>query len=313
MPYGALARLPPVARRRGHRRTPSGWLEALRAQRRTGTAVGRDLPPAAVLLARAVLARVDGLRALVRALGPLRARLRRRPEAARAPRRAARAGRRALSSLTFVACDRARAAGARGRPRRRRSCRWRPTRSRRRTRRRRSSPSRSATSAGAPTGRCCARSPSGCPSSCCCSSAPGTTTSARTTPTTPRAARTPNLVWLGARTDEEAARLILCADVGIVPFKVEPFNDAGLPYRILKYARLAAGRSRRELAGVRDVVAGGDDRRRRRRVRRRAARERRRAHATRRRAARVGAGADRRGPERAAVGSPAGARGSHRA
>ena len=40
------------------------------------------------------------------------------------------------------------------------------------------------------------------------------------------------------RTDEEAARLILCADVGIVPFKVEPFNDAGLPYRILKYARL---------------------------------------------------------------------------
>jgi hypothetical protein len=47
-----------------------------------------------------------------------------------------------------------------------------------------------------------------------------------------------NLVWLGERTDEEAARLILCADVGIVPFLVEPFNDAGLPYRILKYARL---------------------------------------------------------------------------
>ena len=48
----------------------------------------------------------------------------------------------------------------------------------------------------------------------------------------------PNLVWLGERSDEEAARLILCADVGIVPFLVEPFNDAGLPYRILKYARL---------------------------------------------------------------------------
>jgi hypothetical protein len=50
--------------------------------------------------------------------------------------------------------------------------------------------------------------------------------------------RHPGFVWLGARSDEEAARLILCADVGIVPFKAEPFNDAGLPYRILKYARL---------------------------------------------------------------------------
>jgi hypothetical protein len=48
----------------------------------------------------------------------------------------------------------------------------------------------------------------------------------------------PNLVWLGERSDEEAARLILCADVGIVPFQIEPFNDAGLPNRILKYARL---------------------------------------------------------------------------
>jgi hypothetical protein len=48
----------------------------------------------------------------------------------------------------------------------------------------------------------------------------------------------PNAVWLGRRSDEEAARLILCADVGIVPFKVEPFNEAALPYRILKYARL---------------------------------------------------------------------------
>jgi glycosyltransferase involved in cell wall biosynthesis len=47
-----------------------------------------------------------------------------------------------------------------------------------------------------------------------------------------------NLVFLGARDDAEAARLILCADCGIVPFKVEPFNDAGLPYRILKVARL---------------------------------------------------------------------------
>src|SRR3954451_22317062 len=61
----------------------------------------------------------------------------------------------------------------------------------------------------------------------------------------------PNLVWLGRRSDEEAARLILGADVGIVPFKVEPFNDAGLPYRILKYARLGRRTVAPELAGVR--------------------------------------------------------------
>jgi hypothetical protein len=61
----------------------------------------------------------------------------------------------------------------------------------------------------------------------------------------------PGFVWLGARSDEEAARLILCADVGIVPFRVEPFNDAGLPYRILKYARLGRHTVTPELAGVR--------------------------------------------------------------
>jgi hypothetical protein len=60
----------------------------------------------------------------------------------------------------------------------------------------------------------------------------------------------PGLVWLGARSDEEAARLILCADVGIVPFKREPFNDAGLPYRILKYARLGRRTVSPDLAGV---------------------------------------------------------------
>lgn len=48
----------------------------------------------------------------------------------------------------------------------------------------------------------------------------------------------PNIVWLGRRPDEEAARLMLCADVGILPFKVDPFNDAGIPNRILKAARL---------------------------------------------------------------------------
>ena len=60
----------------------------------------------------------------------------------------------------------------------------------------------------------------------------------------------PSLVWLGRRSDDEAARLILCADVGILPFRVEPFNDAALPYRILKYARLGRRTVSPELAGV---------------------------------------------------------------
>jgi hypothetical protein len=59
-----------------------------------------------------------------------------------------------------------------------------------------------------------------------------------------------NLVWLGRRSDDESARLILCADVGILPFRVEPFNDAALPYRILKYARLGRRTISPELAGV---------------------------------------------------------------
>lgn len=74
----------------------------------------------------------------------------------------------------------------------------------------------------------------------------------------------PNLVWLGRRSDEEAARLILCADVGVLFFKVEPFNDAALPYRILKYARLGRHTVSPELAGVHTwgravtTVAGAD-------------------------------------------------------
>jgi hypothetical protein len=61
----------------------------------------------------------------------------------------------------------------------------------------------------------------------------------------------PSLVWLGHRDDEEAARLILAADVGIVAFRQEPFNDAGLPYRILKYARLGRRTVAPPLAGAR--------------------------------------------------------------
>lgn len=48
----------------------------------------------------------------------------------------------------------------------------------------------------------------------------------------------PGFVWLGRRPDEEAARLMLCADVGLAPFRRDPFNEAGLPNRILKAARL---------------------------------------------------------------------------
>jgi len=63
--------------------------------------------------------------------------------------------------------------------------------------------------------------------------------------------RAPNLVWLGRRSDDEAARLILLADVGIVPFERSEFNDTALPYRILKYARLGRRTVSPDLAGVR--------------------------------------------------------------
>src|SRR3954468_8411905 len=60
----------------------------------------------------------------------------------------------------------------------------------------------------------------------------------------------PNLVWLGRRSDKEAARLIACADVGIVPFERSEFNETALPYRILKYARLGRRTIAPPLAGV---------------------------------------------------------------
>jgi hypothetical protein len=61
----------------------------------------------------------------------------------------------------------------------------------------------------------------------------------------------PNLIWLGRRSDEEAARLIGLADVGIVPFEQSEFNDTGLPYRILKYAKLGRRTISPDLRGVR--------------------------------------------------------------
>ena len=48
----------------------------------------------------------------------------------------------------------------------------------------------------------------------------------------------PAFVWLGRRSDEEASRLLACADVGMAPFVRDEFNEAGLPNRILKAARL---------------------------------------------------------------------------
>jgi hypothetical protein len=63
----------------------------------------------------------------------------------------------------------------------------------------------------------------------------------------------PGLVWLGRQPDEAAARLVLCADVGLVPFASEPFNDASLPQRITKYARLGRRTLAPDLAGVRTL------------------------------------------------------------
>ena len=59
-----------------------------------------------------------------------------------------------------------------------------------------------------------------------------------------------NIVWLGRRSDDEAARLILTADVGLLPFERSPFNDAALPYRILKYARLGRKTIATDLPGI---------------------------------------------------------------
>ena len=62
--------------------------------------------------------------------------------------------------------------------------------------------------------------------------------------------RLPGFVWLGRRSDDEAARLIGCADVGILPFRRDDFNDAGLPNRILKAARLGRRTIAPPLSGV---------------------------------------------------------------
>lgn len=58
-------------------------------------------------------------------------------------------------------------------------------------------------------------------------------------------------VFLGAQPDAQAAQLLRLTDVGILPFRRDPFNDAGLPYRILKAARLGRRTIVPDLAGVR--------------------------------------------------------------
>ena len=68
--------------------------------------------------------------------------------------------------------------------------------------------------------------------------------------------------WLGPLDDGAAAAAIRRADAGIVPFRREPFNDAGLPYRILKYARQGRRTVSPELAGARTwerAVSFADD------------------------------------------------------
>ncbi len=57
--------------------------------------------------------------------------------------------------------------------------------------------------------------------------------------------------FLGSQPDGQAAQLLRLADVGILPFRRDPFNDAGLPYRILKAARLGRRTVVPDLAGVR--------------------------------------------------------------
>jgi hypothetical protein len=61
----------------------------------------------------------------------------------------------------------------------------------------------------------------------------------------------PGFVWLGRRSNDEAARLIMCTDVGLLPYGIDDFNDAGLPNRILKAARLGRRTISPDYDGVR--------------------------------------------------------------
>ena len=129
------------------------------------------------------------------------------------------------------------------------------------------------------------------------------------TRTSRRAARAPNLVWLGRRSDEEAARLILLRRRrASCPFERSEFNDTALP---LPDPQVRAAGPPDGLARTSRACARGTARCTiadvARRVGRGAARAGRRARAAGRRAARVGAGADRARAEPAAVGAAGGA------
>lgn len=58
-------------------------------------------------------------------------------------------------------------------------------------------------------------------------------------------------VFLGELPDEDAAQVLRLSDVAILGFHADPFNDAGLPYRIIKAARLGRRTVVPDLAGVR--------------------------------------------------------------
>lgn len=53
-----------------------------------------------------------------------------------------------------------------------------------------------------------------------------------------RVQNAPGAVVLGSLSDDAAARVISAADICLLPFRVDEFNDAGLPQRILKAAKL---------------------------------------------------------------------------
>ncbi|MDO9408758.1 hypothetical protein [Patulibacter sp.] len=61
----------------------------------------------------------------------------------------------------------------------------------------------------------------------------------------------PPFVFLGALPDEAAAQVLRLTDVAILGFTTDDFNDAGLPYRIIKAARLGRRTVVPDLAGSR--------------------------------------------------------------
>jgi hypothetical protein len=63
--------------------------------------------------------------------------------------------------------------------------------------------------------------------------------------------RLPGFVWLDQRSNDEASRLIMCADIGLLPYGTDEFNNAGLPNRILKAARVGRRTISPDYDGVR--------------------------------------------------------------